>query len=92
MVVYTKDAYSADPDVIKEGRVVDEDFIIVAVLASAGPKPPYAGYALVHNIAGGNNEFLPTGDPAEDQKLLNSFITKAKETEAYEKDWITVAD
>lgn len=61
-VVYTIDAYLNDPDVTDEER--DElarceyTHILVAVLASAGPKPPLGPYRFVHNLAGGNREAL----------------------------------
>lgn len=64
VVVYTKDAYNSDPDVIKEGGRAGKDYVIVAVLSSCeapqeGQSLSYPPVRLVHNIAGGNNAFIP---------------------------------
>jgi hypothetical protein len=89
-VVYTIDAYLADPDVAKD---LDECFrcgregathVLVTVLAFAGPKPPLTPYRLVHNLAGGNKEALVW--------TADEIRAKAVESIAYDKEWATVAD
>ncbi len=61
-IIYTKQAYLQDPDVAKEPEEAarvgasDATHVIVAVLASAGPKPPLTATRFVHNLAGGNRE------------------------------------
>jgi hypothetical protein len=57
VVVYTKAAYLADPEV--DGELPDEiKHVVVAVLASSGPESPLPLYTLVNNLAGGNKEAL----------------------------------
>lgn len=133
VVVYTREAYLRDPDlkvcdtddtscalrkVVERQRVQDADYVLVAVLAVAGPaakgRTPYAPGVLVHNIAGGNNQFLPaeerlkaglnlrqfvgddyTGPHREalhDCGLLYWIVARAKESEQYHSEWMTVAD
>jgi hypothetical protein len=89
VVVYTKEAYAIDPDCTPEEVEAQEanDYVLVAVLASSGPKAPLSAYRFVHNLAGGNNEFKP-----ENGYTLEKAIEKAKEIVAYGRDWITVAD
>jgi hypothetical protein len=90
LVIYTKEAYLAAPDVAREpeevARIQAEDptHVVVAVLAFAGPKPPLTPYRLVHNLAGGNKEALVwTADEIRE---------KAVESLAYDREWATVAD
>ncbi len=89
VIVYNQKAYTTDPDCdAKEvERCKDCDFVVVAVLASAGPKPPLSAYRFVHNLAGGNNAFKP-----ENGYTLDQAIKQAREIVAYGKDWVTVAD
>jgi hypothetical protein len=93
VVVYTQKAYAADPDCTPQEveRCKDYDYIVVAVLASAGPEPPLSAYRFVHNLAGGNNEFKPENGYTL-AKALAKAIDQAKEIVAYGRDWITVAD
>lgn len=89
VVVYTRAAYLADPDVTAE-EVFErgcDDYVLVAILAASGPKPPLSAYRFVHNLAGGNNDFKP-----ENGYTLAKAIEQAKEIVAYGRDWITVAD
>jgi len=92
-VVYTVDAYLRDPDVTQEEQ--DEmarcefTHVLVAVLASAGSKPPLGAYRFVHNLAGGNREAL--------QWTADEIRTKAREIMDYwssetGEGWCTVAD
>jgi hypothetical protein len=60
-VVYTVNAYNRDPDVIESGDLAGEPatHVLVAVLASSGPKPELGFSRFVKNLAGGNKEFSP---------------------------------
>ncbi len=88
-VVYTKAAYVANPDCTPEEaeRVKDYDYILVAVLASAGNGSPLSAGRFVHNLAGGNNAFKP-----ENGYTIEKAIEDAKAIVAYGKEWVTVAD
>lgn len=85
-IVYTKAAYLADPDYNPE-EVIVGDYVLVAVLASAGPKPPLTAGRFVHNLAGGNNAYKP-----ENGYTIEKAVEEAKAISAYGKEWITVAD
>lgn len=78
VVLYTKDAYLADPDVNPREKNLLEGtkkitHIIVAVIAGAGPKPPLPPNTLLHNIAGGNNEFKPKSHLKSSLEFLASL-------------------
>jgi hypothetical protein len=94
-VVFTREAYLADPDV-QESLAEGITHVIVAVLAFAGPKSPLPIWTLVHNIAGGNAEFVPAGlderDPTRNLNLLYKIIGMARESENYWSEWMVVAD
>jgi hypothetical protein len=105
VVVYTLDAYANDPDAqgdSEEARRVQQevaDFeregvthVLIAVLATAGPKPPYGPLTLLRNVAGANAEFLPTGNAERDAVLLQKIIGHAKDTVEYASEWVLVAD
>ncbi len=75
-VVYTLEAYLNDPDVTPEeaarvtnlgatGSTTEGTHVLVAVIASSGPASPVTPYRFVHNLAGGNNEYLPPRVPEE---------------------------
>lgn len=89
-VVYTREAYLADPDVRKDivesARIADSEttHVVVAVLASAGPKAPYTPDRFVKNLAGGNKEALVWS--------ADEIRAKAKEVADYDSEWIVVAD
>lgn len=112
-VVYTREAYVHDPDVsdAEISRVLAHpaaDYILVAVLAFCGPKSPFPIWTLVHNVAGGNNEFIPKTTPTvpggppyaaqrsgniwHDLDLLHRIVAEAKASEAYWDEWMIVAD
>ncbi len=78
VVVYKRDAYMHDPDVQAEEELVPYDctHVIVAVLAAVGPESPMPPWTLVHNIAGGNRQYL--------RKLFND--ADAADTEKYVRD------
>jgi hypothetical protein len=97
VIVYTLDAYLADPDVAGDAdevaRVTSNErdgyapvsHVIVAVLANAGPKPPaYSPGRLVANLAGANKDAL-----AWDADTIRG---KAKEAQDYADEWSVVAD
>lgn len=90
LIVYTREAYLADPDVQKDeseqARVSASDatHVLVAVLAFAGPKAPLSPTRFVHNLAGGNNEAAQwSGD---------EIRAKATDVKAYWNEWAVVAD
>ncbi len=89
-IVYTRNAYLNDPDVQKNAaeqeRVNSSDVshVLVAVLASAGPRSPLTPDRFVKNLAGGNREALAwNGD---------EIRAKASEIAAYYDAWCVVAD
>ncbi len=106
VVVYTRQAYLADPDInpdkvaerfpgneekladaIKETKRIEGSsftHIVVAVLASAGPRAPLSPIRLVNNLAGGNNEV--------NEWSKEDIVMKAQLTKAYYDEWCTVAD
>ena len=89
MVVYTREAHLADPDVVanptEAARISsDTTHVIVAVLASAGPSSPLTPFRLVANLTGGNVEaLLWTAD---------EIRARAREAFAYAAEWDVVAD
>jgi len=89
VIVYTADAYRSDPQVNAEEakRVEGADFVIVAVLASVGPKPPLSSHRFVRNLAGGNTSYSIEGGYS-----IEKAIAEAKAIAAYEQEWVTVAD
>lgn len=88
VVVYTADAYRADPDVAGDPaeveRIGDATHVLVAVLAFAGPKSPLPKGTFIHNLAGGNKEAaLYSADEIREM---------AKAIDAYWGEWCIVAD
>jgi len=87
-IVYTAEAYLSDPDV--KGEEVERiqnsgaTHVLVAILASAGPRSPLSPYRLVHNLAGGNKE--------AQQWTENEIRSMAEESKKYHDEWATVAD
>jgi len=98
VVVYTVDAYLADPDVASDEAEVARvrkdkaTHVIVAVLASVGPKPTLSPERFVHNLAGGNKAFLPRETAEENDKFLRELCSQAEAIKAYAEEWCTVAD
>ncbi|MBI4434843.1 hypothetical protein HY635_03475 [Candidatus Uhrbacteria bacterium] len=89
VVVYTRKAYLADPDVQADPKEAERigsavTHVIVAVLASAGPNPPLTPFRFVANLAGGNNEALAW--------TADEIRAKALEIAAYADGWDVVAD
>lgn len=87
-IVYTREAYFADPEVDEAERVRlgDATHVLVALLGIRGPKPGLSSMRFVRNLAGGNVSFAPG------QRSYEDFVTMVKEIVAYETSWITVAD
>ena len=87
-VVYTREAYLADPDITAEEatRIMDAKatHVIVAVLGFAGPNPPLTPGRFVQNLAGGNREAL-TYD-------ADTIRAMAKDIAAYSNEYCVVAD
>lgn len=85
-IVYTLDAYKADPevDMSKESFGDDVSHVIVAVLAFAGPQSPLTTNRFVSNLAGGNKEAL--------EWTADEIRTKAEEVKNYWSEWRVVAD
>lgn len=92
VVVYEKDRYVKESQVSKDEadrvEASGADYVIIAVIASAGEGPsPLTSHRFVRNLAGGNKDFAP-----ENGYTLEKAIEKAKEITAYEQEWIVVAD
>lgn len=62
LVVYTTEAYLADPEIeppeAARIREAGATHVLVAVIASSGPEAPLTPYRFVSNLAGGNREAL----------------------------------
>lgn len=91
IIVYTREAYLADPDVQRDDmkrRHIEESnatHILVAVLGFAGPaNSPLTPHRLVHNLAGGNKEALIWS--------ADEIRAKAGQSKAYWEEWAVVAD
>lgn len=92
VVVYTREAYLADPDLQQpeeaeeRARIEASDatHVIVAVLAFAGPKSPLPPNTFLHNLAGGNHEALSW--------TADEIRSTAQQVKAYWNEWCVVAD
>lgn len=85
-VVYTRDAYAADPQVTSDEVAAipgDATHVIVAVLAFAGPRAPLSPHRFVANLAGGNKD--ASTYTADEMRAM------AREIIAYDDEWIVVA-
>lgn len=100
-VVYTREAYIADPDWDGTEDLGDATHVIVAVIASSGPSAPVTPGRFVHNLAGGNNEYkapkaefdgLDASDFYALQDHLDWLVNKAKEVKDYWNNYSVVAD
>lgn len=87
-VVYTREAYLADPEVQSDigevARIQGADYVIVAVLAFAGPKPELSPHRLVSNLAGGNKEAAVWS--------ADEIRSIARAVQAYDEAWEVVSD
>ena len=91
VVVYTREAYLADPDIGEDpeeaDRICSRDYdthILVAVLAASGVPSTLSPYRFVKNLAGGNREALAWN--------ADEIRTKAREIAAGVDEWNIVAD
>jgi len=90
IILYTREGYLNDPDVLQDPaemeriQASDCQYVIVCVLASAGPKAPVDGRRFCANLAGGNPEWAEYDQP--------TLIKMAAETTAYHDEWCTVSD
>jgi len=86
VVVYTREAYLANPDDdMTDGEILsleesDANHVIVAVLAFAGPQSPMNQRTWVHNIAGNNEEYSPKVIGAA---LMDTLIREGREGDVY---------
>lgn len=87
-IVYTIDAYLADPQVSESerDRVAGATHVLVAVLGSCGPKPTLSSSRFVRNLAGGNPDYAPG------RKTNEELATEAASIVDYESKWVVVAD
>jgi len=87
-IVYTLEAYLADPDIneAEAKRVTDTGatHVLVAILATDGSEPVYSYERFVKNLAGGNNEALTW--------TADEIRTKASEIVPGNETYMTVAD
>jgi hypothetical protein len=90
LIVYTREAYLADPEVAKDKAEVEHiktsraTHVLVAVLGFAGPKAPLSPYRLVANLAGGNREAATW--------TTEEIAAQAKASIEYDAEWCVVAD
>jgi len=90
VIVYTTEAYLTDPDVQGDSQEISRisnsgaSHVLVAVLASAGPKAPLTPTRFLKNLAGGNREALVWS--------ADEIRAKAKEVGDYDSQWCVVAD
>lgn len=85
-IVYTAEAYFADPQVgeTEKSRLRGATHVLVAVLGSRGPKPTLSSTRFVRNLAGGNASFAHMGH--------QDLVEMAKGIVSYEMEWAVVAD
>lgn len=90
-VVYTKDGYLKDPDVVAEPREykrikrLNPSHVLVAVLASE-VESFVSPYRFVANLAGGNLDY------AEGKMSYRDLVSLAQKVKAFDDEWIVVAD
>lgn len=89
VIVYTREAYLADPQMPEEERQRvlggNATHFLVALLANAKDVPnAYGTYRLVSNLCGGNNAFKDMS--------LEEFREEAQKSLDYQDTWCVVAD
>jgi len=90
VVVYTREAYLSDPDVLKDegelSRIKESDctHVLVAILASTILQSPLTPQRFVSNLAGGNKEALTWN--------VDEIRAKAKGIASHWEEWDVVAD
>lgn len=87
LVIYTTEAYLADPDVeapeAARIKAAEATHVLVAVIAASGPEAPLPPGRFVHNLAGGNREALVW--------TADEIRAKAKEIKGYWTKYAVVA-
>jgi hypothetical protein len=90
-VVYTREAYLNDPDVVNDpeekervARHPNVTHVLITVLASAGGKSPLPGHTLLRNLAGANHEAQVWS--------ADEIRAKARESLEFWEKWAVVAD
>jgi hypothetical protein len=103
-VVYTREAYLTDPDYDGVEDIGEATHVIVAVIASSGPSAPVTPFRFVHNLAEGNNEYLPPEPDLMDEDVgyttiietyeqwAKFIVGKAREVRDYWTQYGVVAD
>ena len=100
-VVYTREAYMADPDYNPEEPLpAGATHVVVAVIASSGPAAPVTPYRFVHNLAGGNNAYAaPKCEDMDDKEVIDCLQghidwleDEALKVKAYWDEFSVVAD
>ena len=90
VIIYTRDAYLADPDIdedpgeAEQVRSMNPTHVLVAILASSGEEPTLSPYRFVKNLAGGNHEALAW--------TADEIRTKACQIATQTDKWSVVAD
>ncbi len=86
-IVYTREAYAADPD--EGGLLADCTHVLIAVLGWAGEQqtPPVTPWRFVNNLAGGNASYSPARG-----YTWEKCVEEAKESHDYWAQWVVVAD
>lgn len=89
VIVYTREAYLADPQMTEEEREKvlsgNASHFLVALLANAKDVPnAYGTYRLISNLCGGNNAF--------ENMSLAEFKVEAQKSLEYQDKWCVVAD
>ncbi len=102
VVVYTREAYIADPDLTADDLATLDPWathFIVAVIASSGPSAPVTPGRFVANLAGGNNEYRRPVMPQRTDDIIDGLMghidwleNKAKEIKEYWNKYSVVAD
>jgi hypothetical protein len=91
-VVYTRNAYLLDPDVVSdqdEGeriRQSDATHVLVAVLGETGVPSTVSPYRFVANLAGGNLDYQ------EGKMTYRELVELARKVKSHSDEWTTVAD
>lgn len=92
VVVYTREAYLKDPDVQQDERELHRvqhssaTHILVGVLAHGASESELSPFRFVHNLAGGNNAYLPENLTVED------IVAEAQSVMRHASEWSVVAD
>ena len=98
VIVYTREAYLKDPDLVgdpikgvkgdpeelQRAKLSDATHFVVAVLAAAGPKSPLTSDRFVKNLAGGNSDF--------EKYDKETLVKMSQEIRDYHDEWCVVAD